>query len=290
MSGLAAVSAVAGRDVGFVAGIAWLPEHALMALVAGSEPAGPAHALLSVARALELDFAFVPGHEPWADEAVELLHESGVAAFRVVSGVLGRLAETIGWEQTLRSSASQPGALAAPLAEALHAALGDARAALGSGAAVVVVADDLAATTGPLVAPDFALDALLPCYASIASEIVSSGGVPVFHSDGVVRALIPALVRAGFSAMHVGQLTETEFDATLAAARDARLTLVGGVDASRLLEGARRAGERIGAEAAAGGLVVCDDGGFTLPEEVAAYATALEAARRSFELARGVGT
>ena len=44
-------------------------------------------------------------------------------------------------------------------------------------------------------------------------------------------------------------------------------------------------GANVGRMARAGGLIVCDDGGLTTSEEVAAYATAVDAAREAY--ARG---
>jgi len=282
MSGLAAAAAVAGLDAGFVAGISWVPESALGALAYGTAPSGPAESLVTVVSALELDFAFVPGDVVWAVEAVELLHDSGAAAFWSVPGVLGRLGEELGWVETLKLTAAEPGALAAPLASALHDALDAVRSGLDAGADAIVIADDLAGPSGLLVSPDFVLDALVPCYHSLARETFAGGGTAVFHADGDVRAFMPALAKAGFSAIHLGQLTESEFDASLAAARASSLVVVGGIDVSRLLEGARHLGARAGAAASAGGLVVCDDGGFTLAEEIAAYSTAVEAARDAY--------
>lgn len=147
---------------------------------------------------------------------------------------------------------------------------------------MVLVADELAGASGPLVAPDYALDALVPCYQRISAEAEASALPMALHSDGDVRVLMPAFVRAGVSALHLGGLGPDAFAASLTAAHAAGLVVLGGIEAATLLEGARHSGERVGRLAVAGGLVVCDDGGLTRPEEVAAYATALEAAHVAY--------
>ena len=171
VSGAAAIAAIRGGDTGFVAGISWVPVATLEALAYGTGAKGAAESLEAVVRALDLDVAFVPADEPWAPEAVERIHEAGGASIWASAGVLGRLGEQLGWSETIRLTASAPSALAAPLGEALHQALVSARAGVDAGADAVLVADDLAGATGPLVSPDFALDALIPCYRSISEEL-----------------------------------------------------------------------------------------------------------------------
>ena len=73
------------------------------------------------------------------------------------------------------------------------------------------------------------------------------------------------------------------FVVAVGAAHSAGLAALGGIEAATLMDGARRQGEAAGRIARGGRLLVCDDGGITLPEEVAALATALEAARAIFD-------
>lgn len=282
MSRQGAVAAVRGQHGKLVAGVSWLPADALASLVFGTGAEGPSESLEAVVRALSLDFAFVPAEAVWAEGAVVPLHAADAAAVWAIPGVLSRIADEVGWTETLRMSASEPGALAAGLAEALHEALVDVRRGVSAGADIVLVADELAGAAGPLVAPDYALDALVPCYQHLAAEAEKGGAPAALHSDGDVRVLMPAFQRAGLSALHVGGLGPDAFAASLAAARVAGLVVLGGIEAATLLEGARHAGERVGRAAVSGGLIVCDDGGLTRPEEVAAYATALEAAHAAF--------
>ena len=220
MSRAAAMAALAGgtTGTGFVAGVSWVPASAVRDLVVS----------------LELDFAVVPAEQPGAAELVAELHALDAAAVWAVSGVFGRVAELIGWGEALRRTAGEPGALAAQLAEALHAALDQARAGVAADADVVLVADDLAGSSGPLLSPDFALDALVPCYHAIAAEVVGGGAHAAFHSDGDIRVLMPALARAGFSAVHLAGLPASTLATSIDAARDAGLASFGGIAAAEL--------------------------------------------------------
>ena len=283
MSGLDLRAALGGEPTGgLVAGITWVPTETLEALAFGTAAVGPADSLATVASALELDFAVVPAEQYWAHEAVSELHERGIAALWSVAGVLGRIAERIGWTEALRLTAAEPGALAVLLGEALHDALEMARSGRSARADALLVADDLAGATGPLVSPDFALDALVPCYGNIAREAAEHAIPVVFHSDGDIRILLPALKRAGFSAVHLAGLAEAPFAASHAAGRSAGLMTLGGIESRALMAGARRLGSHAGSLALSGGMLLCDDGGITSPEEVAAYASALEVARDTY--------
>lgn len=284
MSRVSTLAAMRGEATGLVAGISWLPASALAALTEDTAVNGSAESLAVLVRALELDFAFVPAEQPWAAEAVERLHDAGAVAVWATAGVLGRLGDRMGWTAALRLTAGDPGTLAAPLAEVLHDVLGSVRAGVAAGADAVVLADDLAGAVGPLVSPDFALDALVPCYHSVAAEAGARGIPAVFHSDGDIRVLLPALARAGFSALHAGSLSGEAFAATLVSARAAGMTVLGGIEAAQLTSGARHSGVEVGTMALAGGLIMCDDGGLTTAVEVTAYATAIEAGREAFSL------
>jgi len=257
--------------------LGWVPMEAIRGLAQQQAEADSAEALAAVAVAMQLDLVFVPACEPWAQDAVRLLRHADIAAAWAVSGVLGRIAARSGWADALRRSATEPGALAFALSEVLHDALVEVRAGVAVRADAVVVADDLAGPAGWLVAPDFALEALVPCYRQITGE----GMVPtVFHSDGDVRALYPALAGAGFSAVHIALSGEVAIERCVNAARDAGLTPVGGIEAVALHElGATTVGAQALRLAQGGPIVVCDDGGMTSAEQLAEYATSLAVVR-----------
>jgi hypothetical protein len=266
MTRTAALSALRGEEVGLVVGVSWLPPSTLTGLV----------------RSLDLDFAFVPAEQPGALQLIAQLHALDCAAVLAVSGVFGRVAELLGWTEALRLTAGEPGALAAPLAEALHAALESVRTGIAAGADVVLVADDLAGAAGPLVSPDFALDALLPCYRSLAAEVVSRGVLAVYHSDGDVRVLMPSLQRAGFSAIHLAGIASGMLATSIDAARGSGLVAIGGLSVAALAEDPAAVGRSAGSEARGRGLLVCDDGGLTTAAEIGAYRLAISAAREGF--------
>ena len=290
MTRASALATLSGDRAGFASGITWLPGEALEALSAGTAADGAADALASLALALRLDFAFVPAHEPWAAEAVERLRDADVASVWSVAGVLGRVGERVGWTDMLRMTVAEPGALAVYIGEVLHDALGEVREGVSQRPDALLVADDLAGATGPLVSPDFALDALMPCYRSLVREVQEHDLPAIFHSDGDIRALMGALARVGFSAVHLAGLAENPFAVSFAAAREVGLVVLGGVEAAALMSGARRIGAPAGALARSGGLLVCDDGGITSAEEVAALAGALEAAHEAFDAGEGAAS
>ena len=180
-------------------------------------------------------------------------------------------------------TAAEPAALTIRLDEALHRRWWRCAPPSRCGADAVLIADDLAGPAGPLLSPDYALDALLPCYHHLALE-VDAGGLPaLFHSDGDIRMLLPALARAGFSAVHLAGLGADAFAASAAAARRAGLVVLGGIPAAALPDGAREAGERAGVVAASlGGTIVCDDGGITTFDQLNALGTGIDAARDVF--------
>jgi hypothetical protein len=253
--------------------------EALRTLTWQGADADPAETLAAVAAALELDAAVVPAHEPWAADAVEQLARADVAAIWTVGGMLSGVARRMGWTEALKRSATQPGALAAPIAEALHDSLEAARAGVSAGAQALLVADELATGTGWLLSPDFALEALMPGYRQLARV----GSWPAgFHSDGDIRALYPALKAAGYSAVHVATSGAGATTAAFSAARSHGLVPMGGIEARALFaEGARSIGSAAGLLAAGGPAVLCDDGGMTSGEELAAYSSALDAARKA---------
>ena len=287
MSRETASVALAGLKAGFVGGLTWIPGDVLASLGDHARDTEPVEALIATALAARADFVFVPAAESWAAEAVEHLAAVDIAAVWSISGVFGRVAHRLGWSEALRLSAAEPGQLAIALAEALNDALVEARAGLVAGADALLVADDLAGATGPLLSPDFALDALLPCYHHIALAVATEGIPTVFHSDGDVRILMPALRRAGFSAMHLAGLAEEGWNVSYAAARAEGLAVLGGIEAMSVAQGVRHSGERAGRFALADGLLVCDDGGITSAEEVVAITAAIDIAREVYAAGRG---
>lgn len=228
------------------------------------------------------DFAFVPGSAPWAKEAVALLHERGAAAFWVVGGVLWPSLDPNDPIVGLMLAATEPELLAPALDAAAAASVGMVAQAVAAGADAIVVADDLAGDEGLLVPPDFVLDELIPRYEKVVAATAAEAMSCVFHSDGDVRSVLPALAAAGFVALHSGGLRDEAFDRTVAAARRVDMAVIGGLSTVTLDKGlpaAVSAGARVGVLASGGGLLVADDGGVTTHQQYAALVAALESAR-----------
>ena len=264
----------------FPAGLSFVPPSALTPVAAGQ--ADPADALAAACQTLALSFAFVPATAPWAERAVELLSGQGVAPLWAVDGPLWPVIEARGALDGLRATLTHPEEIGGELDAGLDLIVHDMTRGVELGARAVVLAEDLAGTDGPLVAPDFAIAELLPRYERV-TRIARALGVPaVLHSDGDVRSLLPAIAGAGFSAIHAGGgLGFEAFDRLFWAARDAGLAVMGGLLTAELGNPARAEaiGSTIGVLAQAGGLFVADDGGITTPSEVANLVSALAAAR-----------
>lgn len=264
-------------------GLTFIGSDALSALASGVER--PEHALVAACAAVDAAFAFVPWEVSWAPVATEALLEAGVAPFAVVGGVLGAVLEREGHEAGLKATLLEAERIENAMRAELEQRLDQARAALDAGARAIVVAEDLAGSSGPLVAPDFAIETLMPLLAAI-TEVATAGAAPaVWHSDGDVRSLLAAARKAGFSAVHVGGGLDFDgFERVFWAARAADLVTIGGIPTRDLAAGLPHAevvGSRAGLLARAGKLLVADDGGMTTPAEARAFLRAVAAAREA---------
>ncbi len=261
-------------------GLTFVPMVALSPVARGSS--GPAEALAAACRELDAAFAFVPARAPWAPAAVELLLEADVGVFWAVSGPLWAVLKRRGVTEGLRDTLLEPDAIAREIDELLETADELVRDGLERGARAIVIAEDLAGTEGPLVAPDFAIETLLPRYARLVSTASDAGAAAILHSDGDIRSLLGAVRRAGFAGVHGGGGLPFEgFERLYWAARAEELAVLGGLQSVELtgLARAEVLGSRVGLLARAGGLFVADDGGITTTGESVALVHALEAAR-----------
>ena len=274
------MSALDLRGTPFPFGLTYVPHQALGPVVGSIR--GPVEDLSKACVSLGASFAFVPAEEPWAADAVGALVEADVAPLWSVSGPLWPVIESWGEMEGLRATLTNPSAVGERLEARLDVILDLVSSGVDAGARALVLAEDVAGTDGPLVAPDFAIAELLPRYARVVETARALGVPAVFHSDGDVRPLLPAIARAGFVALHAGGgLGFEAFDRLLWAAREAGIALIGGLLTGELGNAARSEalGSTIGVLAQAGGLLVADDGGITTEREVAGLVTALEAAR-----------
>jgi hypothetical protein len=268
------------RGTPFPFGLTFVPAGALGPVIGATH--GPAVDLVEACLELGASFAFVPANAIWAEDAITALAETGVASLAAISGPLWPLIEAKGVAEGLRATLTRPEETAAEIDAQIDSLVAEVARVAGMGARAIVLAEDLAGTQGPLVAPDFAIAELMPLYERIVRAARSLGMPAVFHSDGDLRLLLPAIARAGFVAVHAGGGLGLEaFERLYWAAREEGLAVVGGFVTSELANAARAEalGSHVGVLAKTGGLFVADDGGITTPEEMAALVTALAAAR-----------
>ena len=278
---LPAVRALRGRPDRPVTGVSFLPVTALDPLIWGTTHEAD-ELVARVCEQLKLDFAFVPSWEDWAPRLTRRLGMLGVAAFWVVDGVFSRVVSDLGWSDALRLTAANPEELLGPLDDALESTLAELRMGHAANADAIVIAEDLAGADGPLIAPDFVNDALVPRMARAVRAAGDAGLVSIIHSDGDVRAYLAGFARAGFAGAHIGGLGESAFVRMLRDARSQGLRTLGGIEGEALRAGvpaAVRAGTQASLFAVAGDLLIADDGSITTPEEFAAFVSAVATAR-----------
>lgn len=266
----------------FPFGLTFVPPDTLAPLIGTAEVEDPVQALSDACRVLDASFFFVPASAEWAEEAVTKLQDRGVACLWAVDGPLWPVIESRGGVDGIRATLTDPAAVGNEIDQRTDAVLQSVVLGAEHGARALVLAEDLAGSEGPLVAPDFAIAELLPRYARIVEAAQGLSMPTVLHSDGDVRPLLPAIARAGFSAVHAGGGLSLEgFEKLFWAARDNGLAVIGGMVTQELgnLARAEALGSAIGVLVQAGGLLVADDGGITESHQVVALASALAAAR-----------
>lgn len=276
------VTALSGEHVSPpAAGLSFAPASAIEAF-AGCGVSG-AEALAETCSRLDLDFAFVTATEPWASRAVHLLLTDGRAPVWVVDGPLWPVLKRHGVMEGLRLTAGRPGQLSDDLDRETDRAVLQAEAGGRLGAAAVVLCDDLASSGGPLVAPDYAFEELIPRMGQVVFACSDAGIPTLWHSDGDLRSLLPGAARAGFKGVHAGGgLGVERFEHVFWTARRHGLAVLGGLLSMQLAAGPVQAvslGVSASLLAEARGLLLCDDGGIASPDEAAAFATALQSAR-----------
>lgn len=262
-----------------VAGLTFVAAAALASVAPGC--GDEVACMLAACDALKLDFVFAPAGTGWAEVLAERSCRCGV--LWVVDGPLWPALLANGVGEGLRATVRAPASLRPVLERETARAAAQVRDGIALGVDGIVIADDLAGEGGPIVPTAFIEAEVMPRLASLAGLACAAGLPAVFHSDGDIRALLPDVLVAGFRAVHGGATLDREgFERMYWAAHREGLTVVGGIRTSALERGvyaAVRAGTRVALLAQAGGLVVADDGGITTPGQMAAFGSALAAAR-----------
>lgn len=231
---------------------------------------------------LQPDFMFVSASDPQAAEIVEAMAACGTAPLWMVGGPLGTVAHRDGWFDALKLTASDPDSISQLMDEVMPILVEQVTRGAALGATAIVIADDLAGADGPLVAPDFALECIVPRIGRLAEVAAEHSTPAIFHSDGDVRWLLPSLRGQGFAAVHPGGLSDPAFDIFVDTANAVGLVVLGGVSSETLHAGRSevlRAASKAAARAAGGGLLIADDGGLTTYEQLVALISALHVAR-----------
>jgi hypothetical protein len=146
----------------------------------------------------------------------------------------------------------------------------------------IVIADDLAGSSGPLASPEYLVANVLPRLARAAAATRAAGRPAILHSDGDVTSMLRAVSRAGFSGIHLAGVGDEALGRLFGQARAAGLVVLGGLGARSLaqgLVGGVRTGTRLAVLARTGPLLVADDGGITTTKEYAALLGAISAAK-----------
>ena len=142
-----------------------------------------------------------------------------------------------GMERLLTSYLEEPGFARRIGALVLDYCLGLCRLAVGEGADVVVLTDDYAHKTGPLMSPAQFREFVLPFLAEAVRTVRGTGALCVKHTDGDVRVLMDDIVGTGVDA--VGPL-EPAAGMDLAEVKrrfGSRVAVVGNLDVDLLCRG-----------------------------------------------------
>lgn len=249
---------------GVATALTWVDREALLGVtgIPAEKDALPAFASL-----LGVDGALVDGSASWARDAADGLRSQGRACLWAVDGIVCRIARSRGWPETLRLCVDA--AAWAPAVEAATMeAVNDVESAVSAGADAIVVADDLAGDEW-LITPESA-STVAEAYSALV-ESWRGLGPAVFHSDGDISTLMPALSAAGFSAIHFGLLDELALASAFRSSWRAGLCPVGGISATS--SGAARL-TRLARLSQEGPCVLSDDGGTCSEEDAARLAQA----------------
>ncbi|MGE5483588.1 MAG: uroporphyrinogen decarboxylase family protein [Ignavibacteriales bacterium] len=112
-----------------------------------------------------------------------------------------------------------------------------ARRAAAAGAHGIMVGDDIAHSGGTMASPSDLRHLLFPLLAKEAAAISEAGCVPMFHSDGDLRAVFGDLIEAGFRVIHSLQPSAGMDLAHLKKEFGSRVCLMGNIELDALVCG-----------------------------------------------------
>lgn len=260
-------------------GATFLPLSAVEAL--GWGRGTPPSLYAAACERLNLDFVFLPASESWAKETIGFVISVGTAPFWVVSGPFGAVANRDGWIESLRATESSPQSIAARMDAVMPDLAEQVSTGVELGAAAIIIAEDVAGSSGPLLDPGFTLRELVPRAGQLAEIAHRYSVATAFHSDGDVRFALSALRQQGFSAVHPGGLGHFDLEGFTREAALWDIAVIGGIDGEALRSqiSPHTMRERLLALTRCGKVLLADDGGMTTTEELANFEILLRAWR-----------
>lgn len=124
--------------------------------------------------------------------------QKGIFLFGSFQGPVTFFSERLGWHAFSRLIIKQPLETRTLLQQYLFSTADQAVTSLQAGCDGIVVFDDLAGDKGLLINPKFLHDIYFPLLQQVLCRLDCAHVPVVFHSDGNVISLIPALREAGF--------------------------------------------------------------------------------------------
>ena len=96
----------------------------------------------------------------------------------------------------------------------------------------ILIGDDVAEITGPMMSPKLFRELVLPSY----KEVVAASKVPIiWHSDGAIEPILPMIIEAGFAGVHSLEPNAHIDLARIKQKYGKKLILVGNLDVSNVL-------------------------------------------------------
>lgn len=152
---------------------------------------------------LGMDIAPVDARRPGFEKHIRRYrHETDMFVMAVVGGGFYECIERVGFERFIRSLKADKAVAQASIRFSVKRNRDLAVRAALSGAHGVMVGDDIAYAGGTFASPQDLRGLLFPLLAGLAEIIKNAGCVPLFHSDGDLRAVFGDIVDAGFEVVH----------------------------------------------------------------------------------------
>lgn len=162
--------------------------------------------------------------------------ESDLFISAQIGGPVSLLDWTLGTENMMVWSLTEEAAMVAYARQLMEFEIGRARRFLDRGADLILLADDMAYNSGPLLSPASMAKLAWPFYIEAIRRIKAHRDVPVFlHTDGDIRGLLDRIVACGFDGLQSLQPSAGVDIGDVKRGYGDRLCLWGNVDLNHLL-------------------------------------------------------